>query len=108
MEGPAPVWSRRESDAVYTEQVRTTYAHLPRPLSTTVLNSVLVSSVLISVVSQSGILISTGLISGLSVVRFAAWHTCTHLNNRSSHRAYWAHLPTAFSVTSGALWGCTI
>ena len=102
-----PVWSGRLSDAVHAEQVRTTYAHLPLTLSVSVLNGILVGAVLISVVSQSVILIWTSLILGLSAVRFVAWHKYTHLNNRSSQRACWAYSQTACSIASGILWGCT-
>ena len=75
--------SGRLSDAVYAEQVRTTYAHLPLTLSVSVLNSVLVGFVLVSIVSDSRILIWIGLVVGLSALRIASWQMYMRLDIES-------------------------
>jgi signal transduction histidine kinase/CheY-like chemotaxis protein len=98
------VRSRKLSDALYAEQVRTTYAHLPLTLSVSVFNSVLVGFVLDSVVSQSRILIWVGLVVGLSALRLAAWHAYMRRKDLW-HRSRWTHFSTAGAFASGILWG---
>ena len=100
------VRSGKLSSAVYSEQVRTTYAHLPLTLSVSVLNSVLVGFVLASIVSDSTILIWIGFIVGLSAIRLVSWHAYMHLDIGARHRSLWGHFLTAGAVCSGTMWGC--
>jgi signal transduction histidine kinase len=102
------VRSGKLSDAVYAEQVRTTYAHLPLTLSVSVLNSVLVGFVLRSVTSGSRILIWLGLVAGLSALRLASLRAFIRRDTGSRSRAYWTHFLTAGALASGILWGCGI
>jgi signal transduction histidine kinase/CheY-like chemotaxis protein len=100
--------SGKLSDAVYAEQVRTTYAHLPLTLSVSVLNSVLVGFVLHSIVPEARIFIWIGLVAGLSALRLASWRAYMRLNVGSWRRPYWIHFLTAVALASGILWGCGI
>ena len=59
-----PPWA---SGAVYAEQVRSSYAHLPLTLSVSVINSVLLGVVLASGVARPRILIWIGFVAGLFV-----------------------------------------
>jgi len=98
--------SAKLSDAVYAEQVRTTYAHLPLTLSVSVLNGMLVGFVLRSIVPEAWILVWIGLIAGLSALRLASWRAYMCLDVGSWRRPYWTHYLTAGALTSGILWGC--
>ena len=100
--------SGKLSDAMYAEQVRTTYAHLPLTLSVSVLNSVLVGFVLRSVTSGSRILIWLGLVAGLSALRLASLRAFIRRDTGSRSRPYWTHFLTAGALASGILWGCGI
>jgi signal transduction histidine kinase/CheY-like chemotaxis protein len=102
------VRSGRLSDAVYAEQVRTTYAHLPLTLSVSVLNSVLVGFILVSIISDSRILIWIGLVVGLSALRIASWRMYMRLDIESRRGPCWTHFLTAGAFSSGILWGCGI
>ena len=98
--------SGKLSDALYAEQVRTTYAHLPLTLSVSVLNSILVGFVLNSVVSQSRILIWVGLVVGLSALRLATWRAYMRRKDLW-HRSRWTQFSTAGALASGILWGAS-
>jgi signal transduction histidine kinase/CheY-like chemotaxis protein len=100
------VRSGKLSDALYAEQVRTTYAHLPLTLSVSVLNSVLVGFVLDPVVPQFRILIWMGLVIGLSALRLVTWRAYMRRKDLW-HRSCWPQFSTAGALASGILWGAS-
>jgi signal transduction histidine kinase/CheY-like chemotaxis protein len=101
------VRSGRLSDALYDEQVRTTYAHLPLTLAVSVLNSVLVGFVIGAVVSKPKILLWMGLVVGLSAIRLIAWRVYLQLGTGSRQKSFWTRVLPVGSCVSGLLWGCT-
>jgi signal transduction histidine kinase/CheY-like chemotaxis protein len=102
------VRSGKISEAVYAQQVRTTFSHLPLVLCVSGLNSALVGFVLLSVVPGPKILIWMGLVLGLSAFRLASWYAYRRLDNGLSHKSCWAYLPTAGALASGILWGSSV
>src|SRR4051812_38989053 len=102
-----PVRSGELSNALYAQQVRSTYAHLPLTLSISMLNSVLVAFVLLSAASEYKILIWVGLVAGLSVLRFALWHAYRRHDVGLSRKPWAVYLSTAGALASGILWGAS-
>jgi hypothetical protein len=97
---------RISNDAVYSQQVRSSYSHLPLTLSVSVLNSILLGFVLSAGASMSIILIWIGLMMAQCAVRILLWSVCRRAEMAASQISPWsAPIQTAGSLFSGILWG---
>lgn len=96
---------RSHRNVIGTEQVRSTYAHLPLTLSVSVLNGVLLAFVLAPVVPESVILIWVGLVIGLSGIRMVLWYAHRSREAQQVQQPCWTHLAMAGTLASGILWG---
>ena len=97
---------RISNDAVYSQQVRSSYSHLPLTLSVSVLNSILLGFVLSAVASMSIILIWIGLMVAQCVVRVLLWAVCRRAEMMTSKICPWsAPIQASGSLFSGILWG---
>ena len=97
---------RISDDAVYSQQVRSSYSHLPLTLSVSVLNSILLGFVLSAVASMSIILIWIGIMVAQCAVRVLLWSVCRRAETRVSQICPWsAPIQAAGSLFSGILWG---
>ena len=67
---------RISNDAVYSQQVRSSFSHLPLTLSVSVVNSILLGFVLSAVASMSIILIWIGLMVAQCAIRVLLWSVC--------------------------------
>src|SRR4051794_6323355 len=94
-------------DPVDTEQVRSSYAHLPLTLSVSVVNSVLLGFVMASAAAASTILVWIGLVLSLSAIRMVLWHEHSRRDVGSELDPRWTRIATAGSLASGILWGCS-
>jgi signal transduction histidine kinase/CheY-like chemotaxis protein len=94
-------------DPVDTEQVRSSYAHLPLTLSVSVVNSVLLGFVMASAAAVSTILVWIGLVLSLSAIRMVLWHEHSRRDVGSELDPRWTRIATAGSLASGILWGCS-
>jgi signal transduction histidine kinase/CheY-like chemotaxis protein len=90
---------------VYAEQVRSSFGHLPLPLSVSVLNSALLGFVLASDVAATRILVWVGLVAALSMLRLGLWYAHGRLDVGPRHDGRWTFLATAGAFASGILWG---
>ena len=81
---------RISNDAVYSQQVRSSYSHLPLTLSVSVLNSILLGFVLSAVASMSIILIWIGLMVTQCVVRVLLWSVCRRAEMMTSEICPWS------------------
>jgi signal transduction histidine kinase len=78
---------------------------LPLTLSVSVLNGALVGFVLLSAVSETRILIWTGLVVGLSALRLALWYTYRRTDVELCRTQWGTYLPACGALASGILWG---
>src|SRR3954467_3335867 len=92
-------------DAVYAEQVYSSYAQLPLTLFVSVLNACLLAFVLLDVVAGGSVLLWVGLVAALSAARLCVWQVpCRERATRIRAR-FWAKLGVAGALASGLLWG---
>ena len=97
---------RINDDAVYSQQVLSSYSHLPLTLSISALNSILLGFVLSAVASMSIILIWIGIMVAQCAVRVLLWAVCRRAEMMTSKICPWsAPIQTAGSLFSGILWG---
>lgn len=97
---------RINDDAVYSQQVLSSYSHLPLTLSISALNSILLGFVLSAVASMSIILIWIGIMVAQCAVRVLLWSVCRRAETTDSRTSPWsAPIQTAGSLFSGILWG---
>lgn len=96
----------RMSNAVYSQQVRSSYSHLPLTLSVSIANSILLGFVLSSVASVSIILVWIGLVTALSAVRLLLWRAFRPGDSEADRISPWlARVQTTGALVSGSLWG---
>jgi signal transduction histidine kinase len=96
----------RPNDAVYAQQVLSSYTHLPLTLSVSILNSLLLGAVLSGVASASIILIWIGLMVAQASVRMLLWFTCSRPTAGARGINPWlAPVQAGGSLFSGILWG---
>src|SRR5690242_18178531 len=100
-EGTDPLHSAKISDAVYAQQVRSTFAHLPLTLSVSVLNSALVGFVLLSAVPAPRIIAWTALVTGLSALRLILWHAFRRPEVELRRKQWRTYLHTSGALASG-------
>ena len=74
---------RISDDAVYSQQVLSSYSHLPLTLSVSTLNSILLGFVLSAVASMSIILIWIGIMVAHCAVRLLLWSVCRRAEKRA-------------------------
>ena len=94
--------------ALYAQQVRSTFVHLPLTLSVSVLNSALVGFVLFSATSAARMIVWFGLLAGLSALRFFLWYAFRHPEVELNHKQWRTHLHTGGTLASGVLWGSSV
>src|SRR5690242_93323 len=96
----------RPNDAVYAQQVLSSYTHLPLTLSVSILNSLLLGAVLSGVASASIILIWIGLMVAQASIRMLLWFTCSRpMAGARGINPWLAPVQAGGSLFSGILWG---
>ncbi|MBS0644045.1 MAG: response regulator [Proteobacteria bacterium] len=92
-------------DALRTEQVRSTYAHLPLTLTVVITNASLISFVLAPVARPALVLGWLGSVALLSALRVVLWVLHRRLDRSAISHPAWAVLATTGSLLSGIQWG---
>jgi signal transduction histidine kinase len=94
------------SGAVFSQQIRSSYSHLPLTLLVSVVNSTLVGFVLSAVASVSIVLIWIGLMVAQSAVRMLFWRAvCRGDAGAAAIHPWSAHIQITGLLVSGILWG---
>lgn len=90
---------------LHSEQVRSSYSHLPLTLSVSVLNSILLGFVLSAVASGKLLLIWIGLMVAQSVIRLVLWFRFRYVDTGIEASPWWGRAQVLGALFSGILWG---
>jgi signal transduction histidine kinase len=88
-----------------TQQVRSSFAHLPLTVSISALNSTLLGAVFFDVVARQIILVWVGIQLSISLARLTLWYVHYRLNSASNGDWRWSYLATLGAFLSGLAWG---
>jgi len=96
---------RIEPDLLRTQQIRSSFAHLPLTLSVSALNSTLLGAVLLDQTWRAAIIVWIGIQLGLSVVRIALWYAHRRVDTAAKSSTFWGYVATSGALLSGLAWG---
>ena len=94
-----------DPDLLRTQQVRSSFAHLPLTLSVSALNSTLLGAVFFDVVAREIILVWVGIQLGLSLARIILWYMHYRFDTARKGDWRWGYLATTGAFLSGLAWG---
>jgi signal transduction histidine kinase len=94
-----------DPDLLRTQQVRSSFAHLPLTLSISALNSVLLGAVFFDVVAREIIFVWVGAQLSISLARITLWYVRYRLDTASKGDRGWGYLATLGAFLSGLAWG---
>ena len=92
-------------DLLRTQQIRSSFAHLPLTLSVSALNSTLLGAVLLDDVSRATIFIWVGIQLSLSFMRIALWYAHRRFDTAPTSAPWWGYVATGGAFLSGVAWG---
>src|SRR5689334_19139456 len=88
-----------------SQQVRSSFAHLPLTVSISALNSALLGAVFFDVVARQIIFVWVGIQLSISLARLTLWYVHYRLNSASDGDWRWRYLATLGAFLSGLAWG---
>ncbi|HET7881229.1 MAG TPA: ATP-binding protein [Acetobacteraceae bacterium] len=94
-----------EPDLLRTQQIRSSFAHLPLTLSVSALNSTLLGAVLLDQTWRTAIIVWIGAQLGLSVLRLTFWYAHRRLDTSPKSTAWWGYVAAVGAFFSGLAWG---